>query len=52
MGLYRIKRPATNSTFPIDAFSCSTDNFVVAEGSVHRINIYAENPDHRKSTKR
>jgi hypothetical protein len=34
---------APNSTFAIDGVSCSTDSFVVKEGSVHLMNISAEN---------
>jgi hypothetical protein len=47
-----MKKPAANSTFAIGGVSCSADNFVVAESSVLRINIFAEKPAHRKSAKR
>jgi len=45
-------RAAGNSTFAIGGVSCSADSFVIAESSVLRINICAEKPAHRKSTKR
>ncbi len=41
-----------NSTFAIGGVSCSADSFLVAESSVLRMNISAENPAHRKSAKR
>jgi hypothetical protein len=46
------RAPAGNSTFAIGGVSCSADSLVVAESSVLRINICAENPAHRKSAKR
>jgi len=47
-----IKKPTANSTFAIGGVSCSADSFVVAESSVLRMNICAENPAHRKSANR
>lgn len=41
-----------NSTFAIGGGSCSTDNFVVIESLVLRMNICAEKPAHRKSANR
>jgi hypothetical protein len=35
---------AANSTFAIGGVSCYADSFVVAESSVLRMNICAENP--------
>lgn len=46
------KERTANSTFAIGGVSCSADSFVVAESSVLRTNISAENPAHRKSAKR
>ena len=46
------KSTGHNSTFAIGGVSCSADSFVVAESSVLRMNICAENPAHRKSAKR
>ncbi len=46
------RSPAGNSTFAIGGVSCSADSSVVAESSVFRINICAENPAHRKSANR
>ncbi len=46
------RKAAYNSTFAIGGVSCSTDNLVVTESSVLRMNICAEKPAHRKSAKR
>jgi hypothetical protein len=46
------KARTANSTFAIGGVSCSADSFVVAEGSVLRINICAEKPAHCKSANR
>ncbi len=46
------KSTTGNSTFEIGGVSCSADSFVVIESLVFRINIYGENPAHRKSAKR
>jgi hypothetical protein len=45
-------RAAGNSTFAIGGVSYSPDSFVVAESSVLRMKICAENPAHRKSANR
>jgi len=41
-----------NSTLAIGGVSSPLDSFVVAESSVLRTNICAENPAHRQSAKR
>jgi hypothetical protein len=46
------RSPACNSTLAIGGVSSPLDSFVVAESSVLRINICAEKPAHRQSTKR
>lgn len=43
--------PAPNSALAIGRVSHSADSFLVAESSVLRIGICAENPVHRKSAK-
>jgi hypothetical protein len=43
------KQRRYNSTYKKLVAQCSTDTFMVAENLVLRINIYGENPAHRKS---
>ena len=46
------RTPAPNSTFAIGGFSCSADNFVVAESSVLQMKVCGEKPAHCKSVER
>ncbi len=46
------RRATANSTFATGGVSRSAGSFVVAESSVLRMNICAENPAHRKSANR
>ena len=41
-----------NSTFAIGGVSCFANSLVVKESFVHRMNICAEKPAHRKSANR
>jgi hypothetical protein len=52
MEMGQLRKPAANSTFAISGVSNFEDSFVVAESSMLRMNIFAENPGHRKSAKR
>lgn len=45
------RRAVYNSTFAIDGATFSADSFVVTGSPVLRMNIWAENPAHRKSAK-
>ena len=52
MTLKTIRKTAYNSTLAIGGVSSPLDSFVVTESFVHRMNIGAEKPAHRKSAKR
>lgn len=45
------RRAVYNSTFAIDGATFSADSFVVTGSPFLRMNIWAENPAHRKSAK-
>ena len=47
----RTRMAADNSAFEIGGLSSSAGSFVVAESSVHRMNICTEKIAHRKFTK-